>query len=187
MTPTLVLPGLFVPGVSVYPLEGQAMVPCPDHRMTHNFDGYYCRKCDQGEDPPRERGEVPFGSGPITLASWCPECEGRGWAGLDADEIDNAWGGDPEPCSGWVCRSANAEQVPMVRSLGGPSDRLPRLCDCRDDGRGVRLMRPNVYPSEQVGVPADFVCKDGGYALLLSDVSDELHAYPTPDKTGWVT
>jgi len=61
------------------------------------------------------------------------------------------------------------EDLPIVNSLGTPDDPLPRICNVTGDGRGLRLMRPLVFPSADITDQrpyGDFTPGRHGWTLL---------------------
>ena len=72
--------------------------------------------------------------------------------------------------------------VPVVKSLGGPDDPLPRVCVSE---RGLRLMRPFVYPSVDISDQAPYgVWTPGTHAYLLDDIVSLARPVPARGALG---
>lgn len=56
----------------------------------------------------------------------------------------------PLPLGCVVATAVLADCVPIVDGLGAPDDPLPRVCNVVVANRGLRLMRPYTYPSEDI-------------------------------------
>lgn len=111
---------------------------------------------------------------------------------------------DPRPDEWWLydCTSADVETptpgamwnmplgavvascqlidcVPIVDGLGGVDDPLPRVCNCIEWDKGLRLMRPFEYPSEDVSAQLPFGdFSPGRWAWLLDDVKPTTERCP---------
>lgn len=72
--------------------------------------------------------------------------------------------------------------VPVVADLGGPDDPMPRVCVT---SRGLKLMRPFVFPSEDISDQepyGDFT--PGTHALLLADIVSLPRPIPATGRLG---
>ena len=98
-----------------------------------------------------------------------------GWDAWDRDVDDCAFmrltaEGAGLPLGAIVGYVTVADTLPIVESLGGPDDPLPRVCNCTDEGQGLKLMRPFMYPSEDISDQLPYGhWLPGNWASLLVD------------------
>lgn len=89
------------------------------------------------------------------------------------------------PLGAVVATCTLADVVPIMDGLGTADGQLPRVANVVAEGRGLRLMRPFTYPSEDITdqLPfGDFT--PGRYAWLLTDVQPIDPPVPVKGRQG---